>query len=116
MSESKDSVALEDVLAALELDDEADDVLIISTGEAREILRALPRTVPDGDGERLLEALKPSLETKQAYMGEFQFQVPDLDEDGNEVMRNVNVPWVTIKEIMAAIRSRAALPHPPSED
>lgn len=59
--------------------------------------------------ERLRAALTPSVDTKAAYMGEFQFKLPDWDEDGNEVMRNVNVPWTTIKEIMAAIKARAAL-------
>ena len=33
--------------------------------------------------ERLRAALKPSAGTKAAYMGEFQFGLPGLDEDGN---------------------------------
>jgi len=57
----------------------------------------------------LREALTPSAETKAAYMGEFSVSLPDWDEDGNEIMRRINVPWTTIKEIMAAISSRAAL-------
>lgn len=71
-------------------------------------LRALP---PAGDGEveRLREALTPSAATKAEYMGEFSVPLPDRDEDGNEVMRQINVPWTTIKEIMAAIRARATL-------
>lgn len=71
--------------------------------------RALPRTPQQEEVERLQEALTPSLGTKAAYMGEFQFGFPDWDEDGNEVTRNINIPWTAIKEIMAAIRARAAL-------
>ena len=56
---------------------------------------------------RLIEALTPSAETKSAYIGEFPFSITDVD--GNEVMRVVNVPWTTVKEIMAAIRKRAAI-------
>jgi hypothetical protein len=70
---------------------------------------ALPRTPQQEEVERLQEALTPSLGTKAAYMGEFQFGFPDWDEDGNEVTRNINIPWTAIKEIMAAIRARAAL-------
>lgn len=55
------------------------------------------------------EALRPSADTKAAYMGEFRVPLPDYDEDGSEVMRQINVPWVTIKEIMAAIRNRSKL-------
>lgn len=51
---------------------------------------------------RLTEALTPSAETKAAYMGEFEFTIPDGPEN-----RTVTVPWTTIKDIMAAIRTRA---------
>lgn len=57
--------------------------------------------------ERLREALTPSGETKAAYMGEFLIGLPDVDENGIEYTRKINVPWTTIKEIMAAIRERA---------
>lgn len=57
----------------------------------------------------LREALAPSGDTKAAYMGEFYVRLPDWDDDGNEVVREINVPWTTIKEIMAAIFARAAL-------
>lgn len=51
--------------------------------------------------DRLREALTPSTETKSAYMSEFSFEaVPGL---------TVFVPWTTIKEIMAAVRSHAGL-------
>ena len=63
----------------------------------------------EAEAERLREALTPSSDTKAEYMGEFSFGFPVFDEDGNEATRNVNVPWTTIKEIMAAIRARAAL-------
>ena len=58
--------------------------------------------------EKLRAALTPSADTKAAYMGEFSIDLPDWDEDGNEVVRRVNVPWTTVKEIMAAILTHAA--------
>ena len=58
---------------------------------------------------RLREALEPSAGTKAAYCGEFSFTIEDRDEDGEECFRHVSVPWTTVKEIMAAIRARAAL-------
>ena len=63
--------------------------------------------------ERLSEALTPSGDTKAAYHGEFSFIIKQAqeDEDGEaiEVDQRVYVPWTTVKEIMAAIRARAAL-------
>lgn len=60
----------------------------------------------------LEEALKPSGETKAAYIGEFSFTVTgfELDDDGEpfEAQQTVTVPWTTVKEIMAAISDRAA--------
>ncbi len=53
-------------------------------------------------------ALTPSNETKAAYMGEFSLDFPEVDVGGNEViMRRINVPWTTIKEIMAYILAYA---------
>ncbi|PKR57488.1 hypothetical protein [Thalassospira lohafexi] len=64
------------------------------------------------ENARLRAELEASCETKAAYIGEFSFGFPVWEEDecGEpvEVMRNVNVPWTTIKEIMAAIRDYAA--------
>lgn len=62
-----------------------------------------------GKIDRLTEALTPSGATKAAYIGEFSFDIEDRDEDGEECSRNVVVPWTTVKEIMAAIRSRAEM-------
>ncbi|GHC61749.1 hypothetical protein [Limoniibacter endophyticus] len=62
-----------------------------------------------GKVERLQEALTPSGATKAAYIGEFSFDVDDRDEDGDECSRNVVVPWTTVKEIMATIRTRAEM-------
>ncbi len=58
-------------------------------------------------GERAKEALTPSAETQAAYMGEFLVKYPELDEDGNDRMRVINIPWAVIKKIMAAIKGRA---------
>jgi hypothetical protein len=55
-------------------------------------------------------ALTPSAETKAAYMGEFTLDFPEMGEDGEERMRRINVPWTTIKTIMAAIHARACSP------
>jgi hypothetical protein len=60
---------------------------------------------------KVLEArLTPSLETKAALMGKFSILFPGVDDDGEEHMRQINVPWTTIKEIMAAIRALGAKP------
>lgn len=57
---------------------------------------------------RLLEALTPSGATKAAYSGEFRFSFRHgVDEDGNDVVIDVQVPWTTIKAVMAAILKRA---------
>lgn len=55
----------------------------------------------------MVEALTPSAETQAAYMNTFRFPFPAWDKDGVRVMHSPNVPWVTIKEIMAAIKARA---------
>lgn len=57
--------------------------------------------------DRLRAALTPSAETKAAYIGEFSVPFPTLDMDGNECLHQVNVPWTTIKKIMAAIQEYA---------
>lgn len=58
---------------------------------------------------RLREALTPSGHTKAAYIGEFSFAVEISHPRLGGEQRRVDVPWTTIKEIMAAIRERAAL-------
>ena len=68
---------------------------------AKEIIRELERV------KALEEALTPSAETKFAYMGEFEFPVLYEDENGDEVTYEEAVPWMTIKEIMKAIKQRA---------
>lgn len=69
----------------------------------REIVRELEGKVA------LVSALTPSAETKAAYMGEFSIKLPEFDKNGGEYLRPTNVPWITIKEIMKAISSRASL-------
>ncbi len=59
--------------------------------------------------EALEAALRPSAETKAAYIGEFSHRVTSISDDGEEQYFDATVPWTTIKEIMAAIRARAAL-------
>jgi len=53
-------------------------------------------------------ALEPSAENKAAYMGRFNFPF-SINVAGKDVTFTPNVPWVTIKSIMAAIRARAVL-------
>jgi hypothetical protein len=53
------------------------------------------------------EALTPSADTKRAYWGEFYFPITYTDEDGDERSYKQQVPWDTVKEIMATISERA---------
>jgi hypothetical protein len=62
--------------------------------------------------EKMRAALIPSAETKAAYIDEFHFDISDTDEDGDEIICQIYVPWTTIKEIMAAIYTRATLATP----
>jgi hypothetical protein len=66
------------------------------------------------ENERAVEALTPSGETKAAYLGEFKMPIVRVDECGDEYTESVTVSWDVIKEIMSAIRARAAL-SPKSE-
>lgn len=75
--------------------------LLMDAIDALESLRA--------ENERMREALTPSAETKGAYIGEFKFNTPIVNSKGQEEAFMTYVPWPTIKEIMAAIRARAAL-------
>lgn len=57
----------------------------------------------------LEEALEPSAGTKAAYIAEFKTRaVVDVDDEGDPVWGDIYVEWTTVKEIMAAIRSRAS--------
>lgn len=73
-------------------------------------------SIPSTEGlrEALVEALTPSGDTKATYHGEFSFTIEDADEEGEPVSRKIYVPWTTVKEIMAAIRDRAALRASPN--
>lgn len=71
--------------------------------------------------EKTHAALSPSAETKAAYMGGFQFRFPAHDADGVERMFTPNIPWIAIKEIMAAIATHATVataskPDRPDDD
>lgn len=59
--------------------------------------------------DRLLEALTPSEFTKAAYMGEFSFSATETADNGEQDTWIVFLPWTIVKEIMSAIRARAAL-------
>jgi hypothetical protein len=51
---------------------------------------------------------------KAALIGEFYVPFPERDEDGNEHIRKVNVPWTVIKQIHRAVV--AAAPTPPAQE
>ncbi|TPE45076.1 hypothetical protein [Amaricoccus solimangrovi] len=59
------------------------------------------------ENEQLLAALTPSAETKAAYIGEIKF-ITSVGWDGVEYPFNVVVPWDSMKQFMALIRSRAS--------
>ena len=80
----------------------ADMILAVEVERLRTALRAA-----QAREQRLLSALTPSMETKAAYMGEFKFPFCIRDEFGDDMKFTPNVPWTTIKEIMAAIRAQA---------
>ena len=58
---------------------------------------------------RYEEALTPSGDTKSAFHGEFSWMEEMTDLDGEIYTHKVFVPWTTVREIMAAIKARAAL-------
>lgn len=75
-------------------------------GENRELVKLeVENERLRAENERMRGALTPSAGTKAAYMGEFEFGLCD----GEYGSFTATVPWTTIKEIMAAIRDRAAL-------
>ena len=90
--------ANEERVATLTLDSERDanSVLTDELEKAEARVRALE------------EAVTPSAEPKAAYMGEFEFTIRETTAVDVEWTRYVPVPWTTIKEIMKAIRDRAA--------
>lgn len=57
--------------------------------------------------DALREALTPSGATKAAYIGEFRMDFNEIDEFGEDRTVCLDVPWTTVKEIMAAILKRA---------
>lgn len=68
--------------------------------------RASERDAAAKEIAKLREALTPSADTKAAYIGEFSFGVT-LRAGNEEAHRSVEVPWTTVKEIMAAILAHA---------
>ena len=99
-------------IVELNLNATARDVRIF---ELREELDNAEAKLAERDAEvaRLREALTPSGDTKAEYSGEFSVRVYDIDEDENEVPRDVLVDWTTIKAIMTTISARAALNKEP---
>jgi len=73
----------------------------------------LPRIISALEAEHKLQELKeavtPSADTKRAYIGEFTMRILEFDENGDEVFYTVDIPWITVKDIMKAIRKRATV-------
>jgi chromosome segregation ATPase len=68
------------------------------------------RVAAEARVKALEESLTPSPSTKMAYEGMFYFDITNPDDRGaafDEVEHRI-VPWTVIKQIMAAILSRAA--------
>lgn len=64
------------------------------------------------EGWRLVPAeLTAENGMKAALMGEFRLSIPDMDEEGRNCLREITVPWDTIKKIHRAMLS--AVPTPP---
>lgn len=88
---------------------------VVSYDEAADHIEAI-----EAENARLKEALTPSGDTKAYYSGEFTIAVErDVNEDYEpeddgkvDPYQHIMVPWTTIKQIMAAIRARAALMTP----
>jgi len=57
--------------------------------------------------DSLREALTPSAYTKTAYRGEFTIPIEFMEDDETAYTEHLDVPWTTIKEIMATISNRA---------
>lgn len=80
---------------------------------ARALIASASQGIPEG-WTLLPVELTAENGMKAALMGEFHVPLPDLDENGNEYIRKINVPWIVIKKIHRAIVA-AAPPPPPKE-
>jgi len=83
------------------------DIHFIAAANPQAILKLI------AENRAYREALTPSGDTKAAYHGDFSWSEWETayDEHGGiyEDETKRTVPWTTVKEIMAAIRARAAL-------
>lgn len=95
------------------------DAAVADAVRLKDANTALRRVIEDGEAAltaaeaevgRLKRATTPSPATKAAYVGEFHFDWTVWAPNGDEqITHRVQVPWTTIKQIMAAIRARACL-------
>ena len=58
----------------------------------------------DKELEAYKDALSPSADTKCAYHGEISWLTDGLDEDGEDDIVRVYMPWTKMKEFMTLIR------------
>lgn len=65
--------------------------------------------------KKLEEALTPSAETKYHHIGEHMMEVTMFDEDGNDVIEDVIIPWTVIKQIMKSILDYTTRPSKTGE-
>jgi len=81
----------------------------IVTGEVNEIRRLREQLKSaEARAKALEEALTPSGDTKAAYGDKCHMGVT-LRLRGQEEYRNVQIPWEAIRDVMAMIRTRAAV-------
>ena len=83
---------------------DGEEVYAAAREEYRKVIREKAEEI-----ERLRAALTPSADTKAAYSGEFYVEDEIIDEEGEAKIIRIPLPWTVIKEIMTAIRARAAL-------
>lgn len=77
--------------------------------EQLEIIETLQKTLKEKDRElgAYKNALYPSSETKAAYIGEIEWTRSNINDDGEEELEILSLPWVEMKEFMALIRGYA---------
>jgi septal ring factor EnvC (AmiA/AmiB activator) len=77
--------------------------------EQLEIIETLQKTLKEKDRElgAYKNALSPSSETKAAYIGEIEWTRSNINDDGEEELEILSLPWTEMKEFMALIRGYA---------
>ena len=77
--------------------------------EQLEVMEALQKALKERDRElgAYKNALSPLTETKAAYIGEIEWTRSNINDDGEEELEILSLPWTEMKEFMALIRGYA---------